>query len=276
MGGPLTVKSHGSGDVRWIFPGLRRLDPKVFGTPAAPLGFEPNVGVPVSQRLTNSDGTAWTTTAGPMPFSDNFAQIKGKYSLKAVDATLSNDPHSDDSVKFFAKFKSPDGNNVYTVHVDRVIKNGPIFNMFGGVGTNMQHHGKTGLGPKVMPTAPTQVAFWGVGTLKLNGAVVAENRLVHLMATCNVRDAEYKLVFEDGVDCTKVHSHLMLPPIEITPNGPASSPLPTGFILPDGVEQPFLHIMFEEIEIYSVKGDHRKKKKPYPYYKKLRTSGKSH
>lgn len=61
-GGKTKIKSNGSGDVRWILPGKRRLDPAVFGTPATPLGFEPDVGLPVAMRLTTSDGSAWTTT----------------------------------------------------------------------------------------------------------------------------------------------------------------------------------------------------------------------
>jgi hypothetical protein len=79
-------KAHG--DVRWILPGPWRLDPKIFGTPAAPLGFEPDVGVPLAARLTTPDGSAYTTTAGPTPFSNNFAVINGSYRLKAEDNSL--------------------------------------------------------------------------------------------------------------------------------------------------------------------------------------------
>ncbi len=106
-----------------------------------------------------------------------------------------------------------------------------------------------------MPTSPTFVAFWGKGILEINGVEVANNRLVHLMTTCRVRDENYNLVFDDGVDCTELHTHLMLPNVILTENGPANEPVPTGFILPNGVEQPFLHIMFEDITLNGVTSD---------------------
>jgi len=68
VGAALKVESISIGpDVRWIKPGVRPLDPKVFGTPQAPLGFEPDVGLPIDQRGISPDGTAWTTTLGPTP-----------------------------------------------------------------------------------------------------------------------------------------------------------------------------------------------------------------
>jgi hypothetical protein len=254
-GGNVNIQAKGFGDVRWILPGLRKLDPKVFGTPAAPLGFEPDVGVPIAMRLTNADATAWTTTKLPTPFSDNFAMISGDYNLKAVDKTAFDDPDSKDTVKFSAHFSSPDKSNTYKLTINKTISVGPDHAVMGGVGTNFIHHGMTGIGTKLMPTSPTYVAFWGIGTLQVNGTEVANNRLVHLMTTCRVRNAEYKLVFDDDVDCTKMHTHLMLPNVAVTSSGPVTSPVPTGFILPNGVEQPFLHIMFENIEVSGVNTD---------------------
>ncbi len=249
VGGPLEVTSEGAGDVRWILPGKRPLDPVIFGTPAAPLGFEPDVGVPVNMRLTNADGSAWATTAMPTPFSDKFAAISGYYELEAVDATLDDSLASKDEIEFSARFASPDNNNIYKVTSKRVIPVGPAHTFLGGVGTNLNFHGMTGIGTKLMPTMPALLTFWGVGTLEVNGVVVASNRLVHVMITCNARDADYKLVFDGAVDCSRVHTHVMLANVAITPNGPVTSPVPTGFILPNGEEQPFLHIMYEDITV---------------------------
>lgn len=75
-GGIRRVEASSVGtDVRWILPGLRALDPAIFGTPDQPLGFEPDTGLPLEMRLVSEDGTAYTTTAGPTPFSDNFALL---------------------------------------------------------------------------------------------------------------------------------------------------------------------------------------------------------
>lgn len=251
-GHPVVIRSKGSGEVRWILPGKRALDPKVFGTPAAPLGFEPDVGVPIAKRLTNADGTAFTTTAMPTAFSNKWAGISGHYHLRAIDATLFDDPDSKDHVKFSATFTSPDGATTYKVRVNKVIPVGPNHPFLGGVGTNFIQHGITGIGTKLMPTSPVFIAFWGKASLEVNGVVVANNRLLHMMATCRMRDADYKLVFDDGVDCSKMHTHVILPPVALTPTGPIASPVPTGFFLPNGMQQPFLHIMFENITMNGV------------------------
>ena len=246
------VKAEEGGDVRWILPGLRKLDPKIFGTPAAPLGFEADVGVPITARKTNADGTAWTTTKMPTPFSDNYKMITGKFKLKVKDKTIYDSPLSKDKVKLVAKFTSPDGSNYYKLTVNKVIPVGPQHPFLGGVATNFVQHGMTGIGTKLMPTAFTYVAFWGIGRLEVNGIEVANNRVVHMMTTCGVRDANYKLVFDKDVDCTKLHTHLLLPNIAVTSNGAVKSPVPTGFLLANGMEQPFMHIMFADNRISGV------------------------
>ena len=159
------VKSQGldqqAGDVRWILPGPRRLDPAVFGTPAAPLGFEPDVGVPLAMRLTTPDGSAYTTTAMPTPFSDNAAIISGHYDLVAEDNTLVDDPASKDVVNYRATVTSPAGDRI-EIEVSQVLPVGVDHAVFGGVGTNMIHHGMTGIGTKMQPTQPTVAAFWDI------------------------------------------------------------------------------------------------------------------
>ena len=251
-GGDVSIRVQASGDVRWILPGLRKLDPKVFGTPAAPLGFEPHVGVPIAARLTTPDGSAWTTTAKPTPFSDSFRMISGKLRLKAKDRSLFDTPDSKDRMRLRVRFTSPDGANQYRVTVDQVLPVGPNHPFMGGVGSNFMQHGMTGIGTKMMPSVYTYVAFWGIGRLEVNGVEVGGKRLVHGMTTCSVRDADYRLVFDDGVDCSSLQTHLILPPTEITDQGPVHSPVPSGFYLPNGMEQPFLHIMFGDNEVSGV------------------------
>lgn len=251
-GGVVEVKVKGGGDVRWILPGLRKLDPTLFGTPIAPLGFEPDVGVPIAARMKNADGSAWTTTAMPTPFSDKYKMITGKFKLKVKDKSIYDSPLSKDKVQLTATFSSPDGANYYKLTVNKVIPVGRQHPFLGGVGTNFVQHGMTGIGTKLMPTAFTYVAFWGIGRLEVNGVEVANNRVVHMMTTCAVRDADYKLVFDKDVDCSKLQTHLLLPNIAVTATGPVMSPVPTGFILPSGMEQPFMHIMFADNTVSGV------------------------
>lgn len=173
-----------------------------------------------------------------------------------MDNTLVDDPASADELDYAATVTSPAGDTI-EITVSQILPVGVDHAVFGGVGTNMIHHGMTGIGTKMQPTQPTVAAFWGIGTISVNGVVDpvrGVNRLVHSMITCHVRDDNYHLVFDDGVDCSRIHTHLMLPNVQIVTDGSGNyeevmSPVPTGFILPNGMEQPFLHVMFENIQV---------------------------
>jgi len=206
------------------------------------------MGVPLEMRLTTEDGSAYTTTAGPTPFPDKAAPISGNFVLGVVDSTLIDGPGSQDEAELTANFSGPDGKQ-YVVKLIKVIPKGPVHPFSGGVATNIIQHGGTGIGTRMMPQVYAYVAFWGVAELSVDGEVVASNRLVHGMITDDVRNENYELVWSDAVDPSGTQLHLILPPMEVTPNGPQPSPLPTGFILPNGVEQPFLHIMFEDVSM---------------------------
>src|SRR5690606_13816453 len=71
----INVSQQAGEDVKWIFPGPRRLDPQIFGTPDVPIGYEPEIGVPLANRSVS--GNEFTTTSVPTPYSDNFTRING-------------------------------------------------------------------------------------------------------------------------------------------------------------------------------------------------------
>jgi nitrosocyanin len=47
------------------------------------------------------------------------------------------------------------------------------------------------------------------------------------------------------------HTHVIVRPIKITPDGPKFDPVKTEFTLPNGKKQPFIHVMFEQDQILS-------------------------
>ena len=251
VGGPVTATvSASEGPAIWIMPGLRELDPEVFGTPGNPLGFEPGVGVPLDERLVSDDGSEYTTTSEPTPFSDNFQYVSGSFELEVTDATLMDSPDSDDGASFAATFTGPDGRE-RTVELLHLLPVGREHTFFGGVATNVIIHGQTGIGSKLMPMVPTYVAFWGVGELSVEGEVVASNRVIHGMLTADVRNDDYQLVFNDGVEDEGMHFHLLLPNVEVTTGGPRRSSLPSRHMLEENREQPFIHLMFEDVTVTS-------------------------
>lgn len=79
-------------------------------------------------------------------------------------------------------------------------------------------------------------SFWGVGTLAMNdGEQTWENREIHLMTTQMVRDRNYSLAIEEEMPLSYPylgrdhHTHGILPPVEVTEEGPKFSPLDIPF-----------------------------------------------
>lgn len=242
------------GEVRWIFPGPRRLDPTVFGTPDRPLGLEEGVGVPLEGRLKSDDGEAYTTTSDPVIFFDEWEETSGEAAVRVVDRTAVAGEETEDEIEATFTFEGPDGEHEYRVEVEEALPMLPDHEDFGGVGLGVTIHGRTGIGTKIVPQVLSQIAVWGVGALYIDDELVADNRLVHFMATERVRDPDedYELVFDEGVIHGEVHGHLVLAPVAVTPDGPVNEPIATGVMLPNGDEQPFLHVLFEDVDMLAI------------------------
>ena len=240
------VTLHGEqaeGGVNFLLPGPRALDPVIFGTADNPTGTEVPamvLGVPPQMR-----GESGDMTAGPTPFGNNSAAVLGGITMTLVDTTATDGIGSQDTVDVVATFMSPNGEDEYRVEVKRAAAFGMFNPTGGGVVTNFIQHGVTGWGTRLMPTLYSYVSFWGMGNVYKNDELIAEGRPVHGMQTEFVRKAPYDLAFDNEVDPDGTHFHLMLPPV--TPAG-EPDPLPTGFMLPNGAEQPFFHVMFPTVQ----------------------------
>ncbi|MFB6294356.1 MAG: hypothetical protein ABEI97_01210, partial [Candidatus Nanohaloarchaea archaeon] len=103
--------SHPDGNsVMWVLPGKRELEQHIFGTPDKPKGFNHHIGAPLDNRLTNENGTRYTTTAGMTPFSDKVRQVSGDFSYTATDRSKRDRPDSGDTVQGQFSFEDPAGN----------------------------------------------------------------------------------------------------------------------------------------------------------------------
>lgn len=248
-GGPIiTTATQDEGSAFWVFPGKRKLDPTVFGTEDNPRGTEQPalfLGVPEAMRETGDDGSLQTKV--PTPFGDKFAAVDGaSVHSKAVDATATDGATTKDEIDFEATFQAPDDQGTYRVVVQKPASHGWAYPTGGGVVTDVILHGVTGWGTRLMPTEFTYSAFWGAGDIYLNDEVVAEGVGVHMMLTEFVRRQPYDLVFDEGVDPNKKHLHLMVLPFNLKGE---QQPVSTGFMLPNGMEQPFLHVMFPAVKM---------------------------
>ncbi len=259
LGGPITVDiTQSSGGVFVSLPDNRKLDADVFGTPKMPraTGGTPGInGVPPMAR--GVEGGKYTVMKMKSPFGDkNIVMGGGTLKLHLVDATATDAATSDDQVQMEASWKDKAG-NTYTVRCCKMLAtHGLEFPTFGGVVTNHILHGFTRIGTALMPSEFTYAGFWGMGAVIKNGKVLEQPRLIHGMLTEYVRGEGYKLDADSEVTPTRRQFHLMVAPFK--PNMKEGhferSPVKTGFKLPNGMELPFWHVMFENLEIKSTRG----------------------
>lgn len=259
LGGPITVTiTQDRGGVFVALPDNRRLDKNVFGTPKLPRAFggTPGInGVPPMLRAT--EGNTYTVMKKKSPFGDKYiVMADGNLRLKAVDATATDAAQTDDSVSMQASWKDKAGNTYMVKCCKMLATHGVEFPTFGGVVTNHILHGSSRIGTGLMPTEFTYLAFWGMGEVSKNGQVLDKPRLVHGMLTEYVRTTGYKLAFDHEVTPTRVHFHLMVPPMKplMREGRFEHAPVKTGFTLPNGMELPFWHVMFENLEIGAERG----------------------
>ena len=254
LGGPIEVTiTQNGGGVFVALPDFRKLDPHVFGTPKMPRwhGGSPGItGVPFAVRGV-ADGH-YTRMKKPSPFGDKYVFLRNaRLELHLTDATATDAATTADRVRMVASWEDAKGNR-YTVRCCvKVAAHGLEFPTFGGVVTNHLLHGFTGLGTPLMPSEFTYAAFWGMGEVLKNGKVLAKPRMVHGMLTEYVRTQGYALATDDEVDGSRWHFHLMVPPKKPVPAETryADSPVPTGFMLPNGKQLPFWHVMFEDLTV---------------------------
>ncbi len=254
FGGPLQVRvSQTAGGVFVALPDERELDPRVFGTPDMPRAYAgtPGIsGLPPMARG-SEDGT-YTKITMKSPFGDAYMTMaEGRLDMEVVDATAMDASSTSDRVRFTASWKDREGNEYEVACCGKVIARGLEFPTFGGVVTNHLLHGFTRLGTPLMPTEYVYAAFWGMGTVKKNGEVVDRMRLVHGMLTEYVRAEGYTLARDDEVTPTRMQFHLMVPPFQPNPAEGRfeQKPVKTGLGLPNGMELPFWHVMFENLTV---------------------------
>ena len=301
------AKQTAGNQTHWILPGPRRLDPELFGTPVGggstpqrgmdairhriwalrqagndgPAGllagdsvdgasFDPfpvPVGWPEGLRETNDDGTRYTRTTKPLPFSDRAVgsddgetNVDGEFELTYIDREgFEGDGNEKDAIELDVWFTDPAGNR-YEIDIEHLERHDGVHPHGRGVMTGAYLHGTTGIGTPLMPTVYTFGSFWGVGSVSINGEEPEPQnteRLVHFMTTQNVRTSDYTLAIDSelplGTDDTPdgyldrlTHTHGILPPVRMTTEGPRQVPLKSAFELPNGMTQPFAHFMWDE------------------------------
>ena len=244
----------------WMHPGPRNLDAAVFGTVANPLGTEFMIGVPLYDRLDDGQGN-WTTTALPN-FRSNNTSALGSDAVAEVtvrDRTPVDLPSftsvTYDEIDLTIKFTDPFG-RLLEVTCNKALPKGPFHEFFGGVGTNLIQHGRTGLGGKQAPQVFSYISLYGLAQLTIDGALLPGNdrRLIHVMVTQGIRDANNDPGSAGGngpfmgtnteVNRDDLELHMVLPSIRFMPSG---MPQPNSPVV--GVGQEYIHVLFEDVTL---------------------------
>ncbi len=229
----------------WMLPGPRSLDPAIFGTPSDPLKTN---WLPTSMRNTTDDNSAYTTTSDMTPFSNKTMPITGSVSINVTDKTKFDSPSSMDMGSVSANFTDPTGRTDYYVVMESLIPVGPDHPFFGGVGLNTYMHGATEIGTPLMPGGISYVTLWGFGDLYINGTLTDSKRVIHVMVSERMRTPDFKLGFSVQ-DPEGLEIHFIMPNTKVGPSGPFDDDVPTKFTLPNGMDQPFFHINFYNMNI---------------------------
>lgn len=244
----------------WMHSGPRNLDAAVFGTVAEPLGTEFMIGVPLYDRLDDGQGN-WTTTALPN-FRSNITSPLSPDSVVEVsvrDRTPIDLPTftsvTYDEVSLTVRITDPFGRRL-EVTSNQALPKGPFHEFFGGVGTNLIQHGRTGLGGKQAPQVFSYISLYALGQLTIDGQLLPGNdrRLIHLMVTHGIRDANNNPGSAGGngpfmgtnseVDRNDLELHLVLPSVRFMPSG---MPQPNTPVV--GVGQEYIHLQFENVAL---------------------------
>lgn len=255
--GDLNVRFTATAEhAHWHHPGVRNLDPAVFGTVDNPLGTEFSFGVPLYDR--NDDGQGnWTTTALPVAESNNATHLPGLHtaSLRVLDRTPTDQPSytspTMDELSFECSVVDPFGRQI-TIRANQALPKGPFTPFFGGVGTNTLVHGQTGIGSKLTPRTFAYCLIYAKGEVLIDGQLLPGNdqRLIHVMVCQGTADDTYSpgaaggtgpyTGSNDEVDPDDLELHVHVPPTRFTPNPVANSPVV-------GVGTEWIHLMFEEV-----------------------------
>lgn len=141
----------------------------------------PSVG-PDSAHATVSASSGAQAENGPY-YRGGLTTADGTFALRAVDRNprvTPLPPH--DTVDLTATFTHPDGHR-YTVTARRPLVDDPMgrFTTWWGVGFDVWHHGRSGIGSPLLPPTESKTAVFALGTVARDGTPIAAGVPVHAM-----------------------------------------------------------------------------------------------
>lgn len=131
----------------------------------------------------NATGQASLETGAP--FSGEMTAVNATLSMTVKNRNTHRTPlNPHDQVSINAKISGEDSaNTVYVIEAAHAMVNDPLgrFTTWAGVGFNVWHHGRSGIGSEELPAIKSDVAVYALGDISVNGQKIASGVPVHVM-----------------------------------------------------------------------------------------------
>ena len=119
------------------------------------------------------------------PFSGEMIGVNATLSMRVQNQNTHRTPlMPHDQVNINARISSADSaNTIYVIEATHPMVNDPLgrFTTWAGVGFNVWHHGRSGIGAKELPPTKSDVAVYALGDISVNGQKIAAGVPVHVM-----------------------------------------------------------------------------------------------
>ena len=151
------------------------------------------LGIVVAGYIGPDANRASISSTGPVRveqgafYQGNLVPAAGKLRMTVEDHTTRATPlPPHDRVDLEASINHPNG-TVYEVRATQPLVREPQgrFKTWSGVGFNVWHHGRSGIGSPLLPAARSNVAVFALGNVSANGATIAAGVPVHVMTMMN-------------------------------------------------------------------------------------------
>jgi hypothetical protein len=195
----------------------------------------------------NENETTFDITQKPTLFSGNFTRINGTCYLNLTDLTQRDVNKSSGTAKAEFNFTDPTGKINYGVN----LKN--IYRVDESMLVDDFFYGNSSTGDFLGPVAYTCSAVWGFGEFYVNGTLVNDNRVIRVMASERINSSDnegYMFLSDKELPQKGIETRLFLPDLVITKSGTMEKqPVPTNYTLPDGQNQSFINLIFEDCQL---------------------------
>ncbi|HEV3410244.1 MAG TPA: hypothetical protein VG095_08110 [Chthoniobacterales bacterium] len=179
-------RRHEGDWLRWNRAGVTGAVAAIVALTAIGIVVAGHTGSDAKRASVTSTGSV-SVEQGAFYQGDMVPAAAGKLRMTVEDHTARATPlRPHDRVDLEASINHPNG-TVYEIRATQPLVRDPQgrFTTWSGVGFDVWHHGRSGIGSSLLPAIRSNVAVFALGEVSANGAVIAAGVPVHAMTTSN-------------------------------------------------------------------------------------------